>query len=208
MKKKILAVILAALICTSMVACGKSNETTNSQDKESVSSTSSSVSSSDQVEVDSNLTTVDITFPSSYFENMENFNPDTFASENGYEKAVKNEDGSVTVTMTKKKHEELLESTKTEIEKSYQEMVQSTEYPFVTDISHSDSFDTVTVKVDKAAYEQNKLISAMLPLTVAVQPALYQIFDGKEAHVTVEIKDNNSGDTITSVVYPDDINQQ
>lgn len=207
MKKKIFAVILAALICMSMSACGKSTPKDNtSSDTASVSSSSSS-ESSEKIEVDSNLLSVEVTFPASYFENVENFNADTFASENGYEKATQNEDGSVTVTMTKAKHQELLDSTKETIETTFQEIIQSADYPFVSDISHSDNFDTVTIKVDKTGYEQNQLVAAFLPLTVAVQPALYQVLDGKEAHVTVEILDDNSGDTLTSVTYPDDINQ-
>ena len=157
--------------------------------------------------MDENLTTVDITLPATFFEgkDMSTFDPDAYAQEEGYKKAVLNEDGSVTVTMTKAKHKELLKELTSEYETAFAAMVESESTPYIKSIKHSDNFDTFTVEVERAAYDAAAF--ELTPFTLGFSGMMYQVFSGDEMHVEVTIKDVATGDVIKTVVYPDDMDE-
>ncbi len=157
------------------------------------------------ITTDENLLTVDITLPASLFEDqdMATFDPDAYAEEQGFKKAVLNEDGSVTVTMTKAKYRELLEEMTQSYEESFSEMIESESTPYVKAISHTDDFGTITVDVDRAAYEAGFL--DMTPFVVGMTGMMYQVFLDGEPHVEVIMRDADTGETIKSTIYPDDM---
>lgn len=207
--EKILLIILALSLCFSLAACGNSGQP-ESQPPATSSASVSNDSSEEPggIKVDENLLTVDITLPSSFFdgEDMSTFDADAYAAEQGFNKAVLNDDGSVSINMSKAKHNELMSEMTQTVEDSFASMVRSEDTPYIIEIHHSASFDSIDVVVDEAGYEGGGFASAFIPFTVYFQAAFYQAFAGVEQHCEIAIIDSNTGDTIESVVYPDALN--
>lgn len=205
--KKFLALILVLTLCVSITACGSSP---SKEPSETDNQAEESDSQQGSVEVDKNLLTVDITLPASMFEDqdMSTFDPDAYASEQGFKKAVLNEDNSITVTMTKAKHEALMQETMESIDQGYSEMIEAEDTPYIKEIIHSDDFSTIDVKVDKAGYETGGLQAAFVPLSVYLMGCIYQVFNGDEGKSEICIIDVETGETIDSVIYPDALNSQ
>lgn len=204
--KRIIALALVFMMLMLMAACGNSSSASdnsalqsNTQDEKVSSGNENSVT------VDENLLTIDITLPASFFEDedMSTFDPDSYAEEQGFKKAALNENGSVTVTMTKAKHKELMSEMNKSAEDSYAALIQAEDTPYITDIKHSDSYDTVDIIVDSQGYEDAGLAAAFIPLTVYFPAAFYQMFAGDEQYCEISIVDAETGDTLESVVYPD-----
>jgi hypothetical protein len=134
---------------------------------------------------------------------MTDFDPDTYASEQGFKKVVVNEDGSVSITMSKSKHDELMTEMKTNLDNSFNELIGADDTPYIKAVTSSDEYTTVTVDVDKSGYESTL---DMTPLTIGISAMMYQQYDGAELHCEVIIRDGDSGETLKSVVYPDALN--
>lgn len=205
--KRIIALILTIITLMSVASCGSDTSTTNdnSTPQNNTQEDGDSPAAKDEVTVDENLLSIDITLPASFFadEDMTAFDPDAYAEEQGFKKAVLNDDGSVTVTMTKAKHRELLDEMTKSIEDAFSDMVQSDDTPYITEIKHSDSYDKIDISVNRQGYEDDGIISAFIPLTVYFSAAFYQMFAGVDQHCEIKIIDAETGDTIESAVYPD-----
>ena len=156
------------------------------------------------IETDENLLTVDITFPASFFEgtDMSTFDTDAYVKEQKFISAKLNDDGSMVVTMTKGRHNELLDEMTTELETTFSSLVEAADTPYIKEISHNDDFSLVTVKVDRAAYEN---AFDMTPFIVGISASMYQMLLDMEYHVEVLMVDVATDETISSVVYPDDL---
>lgn len=157
------------------------------------------------IETDEKLFSVEITLPASIFESedMSAFDADAYADEQGFTSAKVNKDGSVTVTMTKAKHKELLDEMSASLDKDFQEFVNGEDTPYIKEITHNDDFTTVTMKVDKAAY---KNAFDFTPFAIALSVSFYQAFTETEYHVVVSIVDATTGESIDSITYPDAFN--
>lgn len=210
--KKLLACLLACLMAASMAACGNNGAGTDSSSREPASSVSQAESkeeskaeeSSEPVSSQADVGDVTITLPAGLFENASDFDPETYAQEQGFLKAEVNEDGSITVTMTKEHQEELLSEMKTEFQKNMDEIVGGDATPYVSNITYNDDFTQVVMEVDREAYEDAFDTS---PLTLGFAGMMYQRFSGQELHCEVVVKDAATGDTIKTVVYPDVMEQ-
>lgn len=202
MNHKLLTLLLSAALCVSLVSCGGQPTQASSAPN---SSGTPVESQSGGVQVDEKLLTVDITLPASLFEDQEDFDPDSYASEQGFTKAVVNDDGSITVTMTKARHHELLDEMAKQYDGILSDMVGADSTPYIKEVTHSDDFGTITASVDRAAYEAETV--NFTQFTLGMTGMIYQVFTGAEAHVEVIIKDFDTGDTIESSVFPDDMNQ-
>lgn len=200
MKKKILSFLLAGSLILSLAACGGGGA-------QSAASGSAS-SSGGGMEVDENLLTVDITMPASLFEgtDMTTFDPDAYAAEQGFKKAVVNEDGSIKVTMSKAKHKELVADMLKNIETSFNDMVKAEDSPYITAIDHTKDFDVVKISVDKTGYDAAGFVTAFIPLAIYMQVAFYQTLANVEARCEIQFVDAAAGTVIESVTYPDALN--
>lgn len=193
--KKLIALILAmTMMATVLSACGSSEQPSAKQP---------SADNTNSIETDEKLLTVDITLPASLFEGEENFDADAYAAEQGFTKAVVNADGSITVTMTKAKYNELIDEMTTELETTFGELVGGEDTPYIKDITHSKDFTTVEVKVDRAAYEN---AFDLTPMTIGFSTMMFQMFLEIEYHCEISIVDNDTGAIINTVVYPDAFN--
>lgn len=160
-----------------------------------------------QPTVDSNLFNVEITFPASFFadQDMSTFNVDEYTQENKFIKTVINEDGSITVTMSKSRYRELVDETVSTITKSFNEMIGSEDYPYITAITPNDDYTRVIVDVDKIKYQS--AFFDISPLMIYIQTYFYQLLNGMEYHTEVIIRDNLSKEEIKSIIYPDALEQ-
>jgi len=215
--KNIYAFLLAVIMLLSLTACGDSTSTTspavsdNADNTATVESGEASAgedqsdqqTSSGEVQVDEGLLNVTITLPASYFEDMTDFDPDTYANEQGFKEVVVNEDGSVSITMSKSKHDELMAEMKASIDQSFMNLIEAEDTPYIKAVTSSDGYTTVTVDVDKAGYES---AFDMTPLIIGISAMMYQQYDGSELHCEIIIRDVDSGETLKSVVYPDAMN--
>lgn len=215
MFKKITSIILALTLILSFAGCAQDNtETTDDPTSSSTQSTSTSetnateadavdkIGDMDEVETDEKLLTVDITLPASFFQDqdMSTFDTEAYVKENGFIAAKVNEDQSLTVTMTKGKHQDLLNEMSASIKTSLAEYVESEDTPYIKEITHNDDFTVVTMKVDRAAYES---AFDMMPFVIAMSAGMYQMFLEMDSHVEINIVDVATGETFKTTTYPD-----
>lgn len=200
MFKKIISLILAILVVLSFAGCAQSGADSTTGNNNDNGSTTESTSA--KIETDEKLLTVEIKLPASMFEgeDMTKFDADAYANEQGFKSAKVNEDGSVTITMTKAKHRELLEEMANTLDTNFKDFVNGESTPYIKDITHNDDFTAVTMKVDKAAYEN---AFDFTPLAIAMSVAMYQAFTETEYHVEISIVDAATGTEINSITYPD-----
>ena len=157
------------------------------------------------IQVDENLLNVDITLPASMFEgqDMSTFDPNAYAEEEGFKKATLNDDGSITVTMSKSKHKELLDEMTAQLENTFSKMIGSADSPYIKEITHTENFSSITAKVTRAEYEAVPI--NFTPFTLGMSGMMYRAFTGDAVQVEVIIQDANTGDVIGSSVYPNDM---
>lgn len=201
MLKKLTSLILAILLVLTFVGCAQTGvDSTTGNDNSSTTETTSA-----KIETDEKLLTVDITLPASFFEgqDMAAFDADTYADEQGFLSARVNDDGSVTVNMTKGKHAELLDEMAASLDSTFAEFVNDESTPYIKDITHNDDFTAVTMKVDKAAYES---AFDFTPFAIGMSVAMYQAFIETEYYVEISVVDVATGETINSITYPDALN--
>lgn len=154
---------------------------------------------SDQIEVDEGLLTVDITFPASLMsmggEKLTQKKVDESVAESGYMSGTLNSDGSVTYTMTKLKQREMLDSTK----KSFDDSIQQTlsENPSVKSITRSDDFSEIRIEV-----AQQDMTTGFLGIGLAMSAYFYQVLDGKEYATDVIYVDADTGKELSRTSYP------
>ena len=97
--KKLLALILATLMLLSFAACGNAENETEITAEDG----------SNPISAEENMLSVTVTLAATLFEDETKEEIIASAKENGISKCVVNEDGSVTYTMSKSKHKEMLE---------------------------------------------------------------------------------------------------
>lgn len=201
MFKKIASIILTLVLVLSFAGCAQTEEDpATGNDTGAATETTTA-----KIETDEKLLTVDITLPASMFESqdMSSFDADAYANEQGFSSAKVNEDGSITVTMSKAKHKEMLNEMATSLDTNFAEFVNGENTPYIKEITHNDDFTAVTMKVDKAAYEN---AFDFTPFAIGMSVAMYQAFTETEYHVEISIVDVATGETINSITYPDALN--
>ena len=154
------------------------------------------------INTEEKLFTVEITLPASMFEgeDMSDFDTVEYAKENGFISATLNADGSITITMSKAKHNELLVEMSKSLEDTFSGYVDAADTPYIKEITHNGDFSSIVIKVNKEAYEHAFDFTAF---AVGISAMYYQAFLDMEYHVEVSIVDVDTGDTISTTNYPD-----
>lgn len=164
MKKKIVSIILSVCLCCSVTACGNSGnkeQSSNNTSKEITEQTSEENGSEEELSVDKNLLSVEVTLPASLIGDSESTELTEEAKSRGVKDITENSDGSITMKMTKKAHKELLDSIKTSIDESINEMLADKEScPSFDSITYNDDVTVFDVKVDPAIYGGMEIFSA------------------------------------------------
>jgi hypothetical protein len=193
-------ILIVALICMFVLtACG--NDTDEKKVDENTSTETDSANGSEQnVEVDKNLLSVEVTIPASMVESTE----DTLAAaeEEGL-KVTENEDGSLTYKMSKAKHKELLSEIGSQIDQSIEEYKTSGDFVSIQDVVANKDYSEFIVVVNEADYENS--MDGFIVLGLGVSGMMYQLYDGKSAdNYNVEINvENENGEVLSTVNYPE-----
>ena len=146
---------------------------------------------------------VEITLPASFIQGdaeqvIEN------AKSKGVSEAKINEDGSVTYKMSKATHEKMMKEMKDEVAKSARDMAGGEDFKSIKDVKYNDKLTEFTMIVDREAYESS--FDGFAILGLGLQGMLYQTFDGvpsDKVKVTINVKDEASGEVFHTVTYPD-----
>ena len=202
MKKQIVFLLIMVLVMNlTLVGCGSKKEEVEEADKDETVLETDEEESTEGITVDKSLLSVDITLPSALIDDVSDFNEEEYIAENEGIKAAKiNEDGSVTLTMTKKKHEEIVSEMKEEVITSLSELTESEDTPYIKEVEYSKNFKEVKLSVDREAYED---AFDLTPLLVGILVGTYQVYAGEEFYTEVIIEDVATGVEINSIVYPD-----
>ncbi|WP_163857920.1 hypothetical protein [Paenibacillus elgii] len=154
------------------------------------------------IEVQENLLSVEITIPASLVgKNIDN------AVENAKKKGVsdvkKNDDGSLTYKMSKRKHKEMLDEMKAEIVKQVDEVKDGTTFKSVKNVEYNNDLTEFTITVDEKAF--SKSMDGMAGMGLGLTSRFYQIMSGVkpgEDKTVIQYKDSDSGKVIKTVTYP------
>ena len=209
MFKKLLSIILCAVLVLSIAGCGQgvSNTTDGSADTSGAASqevstneTEADTTASAQVEVDENLLTVELTLPASYFgdQDMSVFDTDTYAEENGFISASVNEDGSLSILMTKGKQKELLNEMAAAINSMIEGYTTSEDTAYIKEITYNEDYTSFTLKVDPEGYANDYGVTSV---SLTLSAAFYHMYAGIDAGVEVIVIDANTGETISTSEY-------
>ena len=191
MRKKIMAILLMATLALSLTACGKKEE----RDSESKKKTEES-SDGDTLKADKKLLSVEVTLPASLVEDSE-ITLDEEAQNAGVKEIIKNDDGSVTMKMSKDAHKKLLDEIKTGINESIDEILSEKEnYPSFESITYDDDVTTFTVSVDASAYGGFQSFAA---LALYIEGNYYQALNAvpeDQLKTIVNFVDRDTGEII------------
>ncbi len=194
--KKILLILLVMTMFTSFVGCSSSDSKvieTNVPSENTTTEDSSLLEDEDElsaigdVEVENGILTVSITLPASLMKDVtqEDLDNDTSGS---YQSAKLNDDGSVTMKLTKAQYKEMLASISEELDDCIKEIIESDDYN-IAKVEHNDDFSKFDVTLST---EEAGLFDSIASLAFYMYGGMYQIFKGsKSADVVVNYYDAN-----------------
>lgn len=193
MLKKILLILLMLTMFISFAGCSSNDssnvETTSPSESEdsSLFKDEDELSAIGDVEVENGILTVSITLPASLMKDVtqEDLDNDTSGS---YQSAKLNDDGSVTMKLTKTQYKEMLASLSEELDACIKEITESDDYN-IAKVEHNDDFSKfdVTLSTDEVG-----LFDSIASLAFYMYGGMYQIFKGsKSADVVVNYYDTN-----------------
>lgn len=211
MSKRILSIALAMLLIIYAAGCGANNadtagkvsdeateHTTQPQGPAEVPATEETIE--ETIDVDNNLLTVDLTIPASFFGGA-TVDTASIVETYGITSAVVNEDGTLTLSMTKQRQRELLDESAAGIDEMISQYLDP-EHPAYTpcfqDISHNEDFTAYTFTVNSGTEESEYSLNESL---LAFSTAFYHLFSGIESHIEFTIVDGSTGEIISTSTY-------
>ena len=178
--KKMMALFLALALVLSLSACGGEKHSNESG----------------EVEVEKELFDVVITLPADLMEGTTQEELDESVAEGMYHAAALNEDGSVTIEMSKRQHRKYMQEMAADLEKSLQEMVGSEDYPSFTEVKAENDYTHFTVTTTS---QELNLQESFSVLGFYIMGGMYAIFNGvSEPVITVDFVNADSGEIISS----------
>lgn len=196
MKKWLFAAGAIALL---LAGCGSEKESEATKEEQS---------SGESVDVEKGLLNVEVTLPASFFEGETEEEIVAGAKEEGISEATVNEDGSVTYKMSKSKHKEMMKEMEGGIVEMIKEVVESSDYPSIKEISYNKDFNEFDVKVDRELYENGLDGFAILGLVMG--SAYYSAFNGdspEDMKIVFNLMDVETNEVFATSVYPDDLEE-
>ena len=193
--KKILLILLALSMFITFAGCSSNDssdvETSSPLESETVEDSlqedEDELSAIGDAEVENGILTVSITLPASLVKDVtqEDLDNDTSGT---YQSAKLNDDGSVTMKLTKTQYKEMLASISQELDACIKEISESDDYN-IDKVEHNDDFSKfdVTLSTDEV-----DLYDSIASLAFYMYGGMYQIFKGsKSANVVVNYYDTN-----------------
>ena len=195
--RKGLAVACALTMGLGLVACGTVNG-------KAVDATE--VSSAKKSQKDESSDTMKVTIPSYYFQGSEYAGKSTKQIKKLLEKtigtkAVKNKNGSWTVTMTKEQYKSFSSKLRKSVKAALDAMANSDAFPNVTKVEHNKDFSKVTVALGTDKLKMSDMYDA---IAVGLPVCAYQQVTGKDVKCTVTLV-SKDGKVLDKTVVPDDV---
>lgn len=197
-------IFLMLLLVMLLVACG-SNDSDAEQESTQESEQTTEANEESGIEVEKGLFNVEITLPPSLvgeagIESFEESLQDSVDSD-----VVLNDDGSVTVTMSKDDHAKFLEEMKQDFITTIDDIVADEEFASIQNIEYNEDFSTIKLIVtDQDSFDNS--FDGFATLSLGLIGMFYQAFDGKDVtkdKVTIEVFDQSTNETIHEILYPD-----
>ena len=217
--KRILAILLALLIVLSLTACGSKSETASNTPGEGSSPSGTLPTKAPAQEATPAPTPaptpvptpeptpappemVSITVPSGYVDSeMTEEELQAEAAGEGME-AVLNEDGSVTYTMTKEQHEQIMADMTESFDEMLRELTEGEEaVESFREVKHNESYSDFDILVNPELYSE---WDAFIALSLVMYAGAYRIYSGDgEPEVEVRMVDAETGEVYDTVTYQD-----
>lgn len=156
---------------------------------------------------DSETKTVSITLPALLLGETDLGEVIKQATEQGITGVQPNADGSLTYDMPATVHKQLLEDLAAGIQESAEELKTGERFPSIKKLDYNKEMTEFTMVVDKAAYIDN--FDGISTLAIGWQGMIYQAVAGaaaEEIKVTINVKDQSTGELVETIVYPDAFN--
>lgn len=151
---------------------------------------------------------VKVTIPMMFFEGEDIDEAIEEAKGKGVKKVTKNEDGSITYQMSKRKQQEMLTEMTKMMTAQLRELEEGEDFHSIEKISYNKRFDSFTVEVQRDAFENS--LDGFGLLAIGFSGMYYQLFDGKaeEAiNVQIDLVDVETGELFDSIHYPEALEQ-
>ena len=194
--KRIVIILLSSIF---LMACASDKEATEKNN-----AASSSDSEESGIEVDKGLLNVEITLPKMFFEDDELADIEA-EMENSHEANVtKNDDGSLTIKMSKKEHKQLMSDMQEEFVDTINQMIEAEDYPSIKDITYNRNMTELSIVVDREEFESG--FDGFTLFSLGFTGLFYQIFDGKDIDkekVTMKLIDEETSEEFEELVFPD-----
>lgn len=190
--KKSLFFFLVMGMSVTLIACGSTTKApeTTTEAPESTTQTTNTLNA------EKNLLSVELTIPSSLLEDDAAV-LDEEAKAAGVKEIIQNDDGSITMKMSKSAHKKLLDEFKVGIDEGITEILNDKEtYPSLTEITYNDDLTEFTVKVDSNTYGGFEGLSA---LTLYISGNVYQALNATpedQIKTIVNFVDKDTGEVI------------
>lgn len=160
----------------------------------------------------------DVVMDFSTFQTLRNFGDvddeviEDLKKEAGVEEVVKKEDGSVSITMNKKDHKELIDTMALELNDIVEYTKTSSEFIFVTDIDLSEDYSKLDISINKEELEIFKAknkdsggedILEALGFSLGSIVNTYQGYAGLGEKLEINYIDDKSEEVIETLMFPD-----
>ncbi len=201
--KRIFALILAFALLATLCACGgKKDDGAVSTQPAGTDATEAQTgadtgegegSSSGGVEVDEGLFNVTLTIPAEFAEDMTQDELDAEVADGEVKSAKLNEDGSVTLEMSKKQHDEMMSGLADSFQETFDGMINDEGTNFVS-IDYNDDFTEFTVVTTSTELNLTESFSS---LALYFAGGMYNAFAGNPVdNICVKFVNQTSGEVI------------
>ena len=126
--------------------------------------------------------------------------PHELRPETEFVTASMNQNGSFTATMQRERHEQTMTELRRNLGETLSGLAGNPLMPHVRSVTGSSDFRNVTVEVDRVAYENAGFELAHMVIGMSV--LVYQMFGGQEGHVTMQFRDADNGNLISTYIFP------
>lgn len=219
--KKIICTLATFLFTASLLSCSSENNESSSKPIETTTITStetstipttstitttfttttistttrSSLEAMDDIEIEKNLLTVSITIPSEFINSDDELLD--IDNEEGIISHTKNDDGSMTVVMTREAHKKLMEDLTKALDEGLKEIESNDLYPTIIGVSHNNDFSEFTITVtDESSFRSSS--DSFASLAFYFYAGYYSTFSGNKIDdVSIKFIDNSTGQEFT-----------
>lgn len=160
------------------------------------------------ISVEKKLFNVELTLPAELFADDEFGEIEAGITDDTDADVTQNDDGSITVKMSKKDHKEMMAEMKDEMIETIEEIKDDEEFTSIKDITYNNDFTEMKMIVDKTAYENS--FDGFTTMTLGFASMFYQAFDGKDLEtdkIKIIIEDESTNEVIDELIYPDQLDE-